>query len=507
MKINFDEIQSDEYLDRLFERAHSGIRIHGGNVYDLMRPSCVTNNTISDVSTNIANDTTHQTLVTPVEATAVAVLSDMVNISSYNADVEMQNKDQTTTTVHNTIIAPLAHMTTPEFKQRTPNGFKPLTNTQVNMMEKLYLNKRNTMEAIEFQSHGSKRRHPITVKSGYGEPTIKTMEKVLQYMTEQCPLELRLDHTSSFVDIGSGLGKCVVLAKNVTNAKKCIGIEVMPIRHKLSCDALKEFEVLVHDNYINVDVEFIHGDASEPNIISRDSTHLYFFSWLFKSSMDHEQEANSLRPILDAVDQCDFKLFACCQSEDVFRRMNYTRFELVQKSIEGEFTMSMSGQSPTIYYYRKGVLCPKPQRSLRLCALAVTTRVTTRKKMSDDDDDEYISSAQPYQKKRRVTREVEETTSEDDDGSNSDTDMEHTDEERPKNKNAEDVLLSLRARHKELQSVIVIDGDGIYDKRDNRQSKQYLKKVDAIIDNASEQQLREIIRTIFTNGKITLYCR
>ena len=218
MKVNYDEIESDEFLDRLFEYARSGIRIHGGNVYDIMRPSndatIISATESSAVGVSNANnhdgELAHHRLVTSVDAAAtiaaMAVLSDMASMTQriahhndkHQTDVDMRDSDQIITITRDnfgsmpvtssaSIAAPSSEEFDIEIRQATRSSFDPLTNAQISIIEKLYLNKRNSMEAIEFQSRVSTIRDPLTVKSGYGEPTIKSMEKILQFMTEQCP--------------------------------------------------------------------------------------------------------------------------------------------------------------------------------------------------------------------------------------------------------------------------------------------------------------------------------
>src|SRR5690554_4827346 len=81
---------------------------------------------------------------------------------------------------------------------------------------------------------------PDSVSPGYGEIAMGSFSKIVHYMQHegsitfnhliQAPLPLRMDSTSSFLDIGSGFGKCVFHTKIQALVQRSVGIEYVATR-------------------------------------------------------------------------------------------------------------------------------------------------------------------------------------------------------------------------------------------------------------------------------------
>lgn len=86
----------------------------------------------------------------------------------------------------------------------------------------------------------------------YGELTMHSMQKVINYMIENC----ELTSSSRFIDVGSGLGKPNVHAAQDPCCRISIGIELEEIRWQL---AMQNLRVLVNemseDAHLNLDME------------------------------------------------------------------------------------------------------------------------------------------------------------------------------------------------------------------------------------------------------------
>jgi hypothetical protein len=104
----------------------------------------------------------------------------------------------------------------------------------------------------------------------YGELTMHSMQKVINYMIENC----ELTSASRFIDVGSGLGKPNVHAAQDPCCRISIGIELEEIRWQLGMQNLKYLtEEMAEDAHLSVHadsddrdvklvtgVNFIHGD-------------------------------------------------------------------------------------------------------------------------------------------------------------------------------------------------------------------------------------------------------
>ena len=69
----------------------------------------------------------------------------------------------------------------------------------------------------------------------YGELTMHSMQKVVNFMTEHC----EMDSDSLFIDVGSGLGKPNFHAAQDPGVRVSVGIELEDIRWQLAMQNLK----------------------------------------------------------------------------------------------------------------------------------------------------------------------------------------------------------------------------------------------------------------------------
>ena len=103
----------------------------------------------------------------------------------------------------------------------------------------------------------------------YGELNGGSMYKVFQFLCNRC----RFNEESSFLDIGSGLGKVVFLAALFPGVTRSTGIEISEFRYfaslQLKCVLEDKYKYDLHN------VNIIHGDVANWNRF--DATHVYAF--------------------------------------------------------------------------------------------------------------------------------------------------------------------------------------------------------------------------------------
>lgn len=92
----------------------------------------------------------------------------------------------------------------------------------------------------------------------YGELTMHSMQKVINYMIENC----ELTSSSRFIDVGSGLGKPNVHAAQDPCCRISIGIELEEIRWQLAMQNLKYLvEEMSEDAHLSV-----HADSDDREV-------------------------------------------------------------------------------------------------------------------------------------------------------------------------------------------------------------------------------------------------
>lgn len=84
---------------------------------------------------------------------------------------------------------------------------------------------------------------PDTISAGYGELSWQGFDKITYWMQHEAPDFLRINQESTFLDIGSGFGKCVFHAKIRTGCKHSIGIECIQTRHQKALEVSMRWDV------------------------------------------------------------------------------------------------------------------------------------------------------------------------------------------------------------------------------------------------------------------------
>jgi len=193
--------------------------------------------------------------------------------------------------------------------------------------------------------------------AGYGEITRGSFSKLLRLMQTKVPSELRLDQTSSFLDIGSGFGKCVVHAKVMVNVARSVGLEYVKKRHEIANEAfkwLKKHNKKSTGSNQNISssseevpllnlsgVELKNADATKKRKGFNKFTHIYCFDYVF--SQDTREKLARL------LAKTDFKLLACCTNPKRIAAAGCPNLQLIHK-----FTIRTTGnQNFTMYLYRK----------------------------------------------------------------------------------------------------------------------------------------------------------
>lgn len=183
----------------------------------------------------------------------------------------------------------------------------------------------------------------------YGELTLHSMQKVIDYMVDKC--EMSAD--SMFIDVGSGLGKPNFHACQDPGVRISIGIELEEIRWQLAMQNLKTVLKETRDDALNSSegdddthllpgVNFIHGDIFD--VVSTDPfTHVYMYDLGFPPSLQqkiaeyfnastHAQYLVSYRPPRRVIKEYGFDV------EEIGKMPT---------------SMTGSGESHTAYFYKR----------------------------------------------------------------------------------------------------------------------------------------------------------
>lgn len=156
----------------------------------------------------------------------------------------------------------------------------------------------------------------------YGEITMGTFQKVVNAMVKHTGF----DASSSFVDIGSGLGKPSLHVALNPGVQLSCGIEVEELRWQLSMHNLRFVMAQVPEMRKNV-VYFAHADATEIDL--HDFTHIYMFDVGFppnvlNSLADAFNRSKSAKALVsfqrpDKIRNCGFAVKLATQ---ILTRMN-----------------------------------------------------------------------------------------------------------------------------------------------------------------------------------------
>jgi hypothetical protein len=111
--------------------------------------------------------------------------------------------------------------------------------------------------SISIQARQS--RNYMSTTLSYGEMEFESFGSLICSLTKH---GVDLGSMSTFVDLGSGVGKIVISAALLGIFEKCTGIEIISELHRTSASMLKRFYRHNQNNAEVVAIEFIAGDAS-----------------------------------------------------------------------------------------------------------------------------------------------------------------------------------------------------------------------------------------------------
>ena len=103
----------------------------------------------------------------------------------------------------------------------------------------------------------------------YGELNFSSMNKIMKFYVDHC----NFNSSSTYMDIGSGLGKTVFLAALYPGVVKSIGVEISDYRYDASLQLKYVLETKWHYDFHKVQI--IHGDIK--NMTKFEATHIYAF--------------------------------------------------------------------------------------------------------------------------------------------------------------------------------------------------------------------------------------
>ena len=228
-------------------------------------------------------------------------------------------------------------------------------------------------ESLHSTALHARKSIPDTVSPGYGELARRGFDKVLWYLCHEAPDVLRMGEDCSFLDIGSGFGKCVLHAKVRGRVRESVGIEYIPVRHEKAAETLHllraRFVPGVTDQYspgsleeqratellaaVDLDgVVLVQGDITDErhHALLYRASHIYMFDVVFSE--------HTMAKILPAIEQANFALFACYHRPAFLERLGCTQFVCIH-----QMSMKTTGkQSFTCYFYVKAAAGAKVTR-------------------------------------------------------------------------------------------------------------------------------------------------
>lgn len=205
---------------------------------------------------------------------------------------------------------------------------------------------------------------------GYAGARQTSFHRLLSFLMSDAAVEesLRLTSASSFLDIGSGLGQCVLHAKLVSNARSCVGLEVVAARHQAAVALLQHVRSSASsfpDLYLpdaadqqrqtlqsGLDIQFIQGDIvhSQHRPLLDAASHIYMFDRVFMPDT-HALLLPLLcrgpprpRIMVSCLDACKLQQRWQCEESPV-AASHFVRLGQVQLETDGD-------QSFPVYVYR-----------------------------------------------------------------------------------------------------------------------------------------------------------
>mmetsp|Transcript_7722 Transcript_7722/g.11463 ORF Transcript_7722/g.11463 Transcript_7722/m.11463 type:complete len:419 (-) Transcript_7722:36-1292(-) len=181
----------------------------------------------------------------------------------------------------------------------------------------------------------------------YGELTMHSMQKVINYMIDNCEMV----PSSRFIDVGSGLGKPNFHVTQDIAVRVSIGIELEKIRYQLGMLNLKSAIAEMSENVqINSEedaklihgINFVHGDIFD--VSSTDPfTHIYMYDVGFPSFL-HMKIAEYFNNSTHAQYMVSYR-----PPRRIIKEFGYQVIEI------GSINTSMtgSGEKHTAYFYKR----------------------------------------------------------------------------------------------------------------------------------------------------------
>eukprot|EP01102_Stenamoeba_stenopodia_P007402 TRINITY_DN2071_c0_g1_i2.p1 TRINITY_DN2071_c0_g1~~TRINITY_DN2071_c0_g1_i2.p1 ORF type:complete len:453 (-),score=156.52 TRINITY_DN2071_c0_g1_i2:39-1397(-) len=259
-------------------------------------------------------------------------------------------------------------------KKRVRKASNRITDVLPSAAERVVLGRSNNLSNSNNSSNGDassdgkrttkKKNNDNLCSAGYGEVTRGSFSKVLKLMQTKVPSELRLDRDSTFLDIGSGFGKCVVHAKVMGNVSRSVGLEYVKKRHEVATEAFKWLKQHNKQKMKNNNSNSKHQQQPSPppplldlsgiELRNEDATkkrkgfnkfsHIYCFDYVF--SQDTREKLAKL------LAKTNFKLLACCTNPKRISAAGCPNLQLLHK-----FSIRTTGnQNFTMYLYRKSPL-------------------------------------------------------------------------------------------------------------------------------------------------------
>jgi len=192
----------------------------------------------------------------------------------------------------------------------------------------------------------------------YGEISEGSMQKVLNILKDTCGM----NQTSSFIDIGAGLGKPNFHAAQL-NTLLSIGVELNTIRHQLSMQNLARV-VNSASEEVNVSgVNFIDADITKARSLNP-FTHIYQFDLGFEPPLHHY-----IADMFNASESCQYLISYRRPLE--IEKYGYKVSHLPDSDLPT--SMCGSGEGHTCYFYKKDlaarcVSVGKSQKTLKFGA-------------------------------------------------------------------------------------------------------------------------------------------
>lgn len=186
-----------------------------------------------------------------------------------------------------------------------------------------------------FENNSIQNVVPDTVSLGYGELRIGQFSKIISYLMNDVTDELKMSDKSSFLDIGSGYGKCIMHARIQAGVAKCDGIEYNNKRYECSEKVLRELSSTMNLEGVTI----VNADATEFQRF--DYTHVYMFDAVF-----NEETHSSL---FEIIENSYIKMLICYCRPEKAKRLGLKSFQQIHKiSVK-----STGGESFTVRFYIK----------------------------------------------------------------------------------------------------------------------------------------------------------